>query len=519
MRVLKKYCFQTTHPLQKHPCFKINAFLSQTPLNYFKILISFYIFASSNNINQLKDSIMEKSKKMIGKATKINLFSFSSPHMRTFHITWLSFFFCFFGWFGIAPLMAVIREELLLTKAQIGNIIISSVAITIFARLAIGYLCDRIGPRIAYTILLAFGSIPVMLIGLSNSYESFLLFRLTIGVIGASFVITQYHTSVMFASNVVGTANATTAGWGNMGGGATQMIMPLIFGLFIGLGFIDTQAWRYAMIIPGFLLLILAYVYYKFTTDTPEGNLSDLRKNNPEYKIKQKEAKGSFIVAIKDYRVWGLFLIYGACFGVELTINNIAAIYYKDYFNLDLATAGIIAGLFGLMNLFARSLGGYFGDKAGIKFGLRGRVIFLFFVLLIEGLALMLFSKMTVLPIAIASMILFSLFVQMSEGATFSVVPFINKKAVGSISGIVGAGGNAGAVAAGFLFKAENIDYPTALFIIGAVVVGISLISFLVRFSEEDEKNARKEMKKVLAERATIIKNKKLRPSYAFSNK
>mgnify|MGYP003340696612 CR=1 FL=1 len=33
-----------------------------------------------------------------------------------------------------------------------------------------------------------------------------------IGLIGAAFVITQYHTSIMFAPNCVGTANATTAG-------------------------------------------------------------------------------------------------------------------------------------------------------------------------------------------------------------------------------------------------------------------------------------------------------------------
>ena len=68
--------------------------------------------------------------------------------MRTFHITWITFFLCFFGWFGIAPLMPMVREVLGLTKGQIGNIIIASVAITIFARLFFGWLCDRIGPRI-----------------------------------------------------------------------------------------------------------------------------------------------------------------------------------------------------------------------------------------------------------------------------------------------------------------------------------------------------------------------------------
>jgi MFS transporter, NNP family, nitrate/nitrite transporter len=440
-----------------------------------------------------------------GKATKIKLFSFKTPQMRAFHITWIAFFFCFFGWFGIAPLMAIVRDELALTKSQIGNIIIASVSITIFARLIIGYMCDRIGPRITYSIVLIFSSIPVMFIGLSQSYESFLLFRLAIGVIGASFVVTQYHMSVMFAPNVVGTANAVTAGWGNMGGGAAQVIMPLILAVFIGLGFVETSAWRYAMVVPGVILFALGIIYYKYTVDTPEGNFKDLKKSNPDFFSSKKEAKGSFLIALRDYRVWGLFLIYGACFGVELTINNVAAIYFKDYFNLNLSTAGFIAGLFGLINLFARALGGWFGDKAGIRFGLKGRVIFLFIVVLAEGITLILFSRMTALYLSVASMMLFSLFVQLSTGATFSVVPFVNKKAIGSISGIVGAGGNVGAVAAGFLFKAENINYPTALLILGIAVVCTSLFALIVRFSEKDELGAKNEMENILNAKQGVL--------------
>ena len=162
------------------------------------------------------------------KATSISLFSLKTVQMRVFHMSWFAFFLAFFGWFGIAPLMVIVRDDLDLTQTQIGNTIIASVAITIVARLVIGWLSDRIGPRRAYTWLLIIGSLPVMGIGLAQNYESFLLFRLAIGVIGAAFVITQYHTSVMFAPNVVGTANATTAGWGNLGGGVTQMVMPLL---------------------------------------------------------------------------------------------------------------------------------------------------------------------------------------------------------------------------------------------------------------------------------------------------
>jgi MFS transporter, NNP family, nitrate/nitrite transporter len=67
-----------------------------------------------------------------GKLSRLRIFSFSGVQMRTFHVTWLTFFVCFFGWFGIAPLMPIIREDLGLTKPQIGNAIIAAVSMTIF---------------------------------------------------------------------------------------------------------------------------------------------------------------------------------------------------------------------------------------------------------------------------------------------------------------------------------------------------------------------------------------------------
>ena len=433
------------------------------------------------------------------KAKRINLFSVKTPQMRAFHLTWFAFFLAFFGWFGIAPLMPLVREDLLLTKAQIGNTIIASVAITIVARLAIGWLCDRIGPRLAYSGLLVIGSIPVMCIGFAQSYETFLLFRLAIGVIGASFVITQYHTSVMFSSNVVGTANATTAGWGNLGGGVTQMAMPLVLTGVLMFGVGETLGWRLAMVVPGVALFLVGIAYFFLTQDAPLGNYKELRSKGLMPQASQ--VRGTFLMAAKDYRVWALFIIYGACFGVELTINNIAALYYFDRFDLDLKTAGLIAGLFGLMNLFARTTGGMLGDKFGIKFGLKGRVMFLGVVLLIESIALMVFSQMATLFLAVGVMIVFSLFVQMAEGATFSVVPFINRKALGSVAGIVGAGGNAGAVAFGFLFRAESISYQDGLLFVGVTVLLASALVFLVRFSPETEAEERRTMEEALAAR------------------
>lgn len=435
------------------------------------------------------------------KATRIDLFSLKTPNMRTFHLTWLAFFLCFFGWFGIAPLMAVVREELDLTKAQVGNTMIASVAVTVIARLAIGWLCDKIGPRKTYSGLLIIFSLPVMLIGLANSYETFLIARLAIGVIGASFVITQYHTSQMFAPNIVGTANATTAGWGNLGGGVTQMVMPLVFGAIVSLGASEAMAWRYAMVVPGFVLIILGILYYKYTQDYPEGNIDELKQNDKEFTEEHSKSKGAFLQAIKDYRVWAMFIIYGGCFGIELTMNNVLAIYFHDAFSLSLATAGTIAGLFGAMNIFARTLGGIASDKMAIKFGLKGRVVFLGVALLLEGLLLMFFASMTVLSVAIGALIIFSVCVMMAEGGTYSIVPFVNRKAVGAIAGIVGAGGNAGAVAAGFLFNTEALTYREGLFILGCIVAGISVLSTLIHFSKQDQEEIQAEMDASLEEK------------------
>jgi NNP family nitrate/nitrite transporter-like MFS transporter len=424
------------------------------------------------------------------KAAGIHLFDIHSTPMRAFHLTWLAFFLCFFGWFGLAPLMPVIRDELHLTKEQIGNSAIASVAITVVVRVLIGWLCDRIGPRRAYTSLLIAGSLPVMGIGLSHDYTTFLIFRLAVGAIGASFVITQFHTSVMFAPNIVGTANATAAGWGNLGGGVTQLVMPLLYGAFLSIGLTSWWSWRIAMVAVGLALFVMGIAYYFLTEDTPDG---DLKKQRAAGAI-PAHGPGAFAEACRDPRVWALAVLYAASFGIELTIDNFAALYYTDYFHLSLGMAGLVASMFGMMNLFARALGGIASDRSIRRWGLQGRVLLLGCTILSEGLGMMLFSRMRSLPLAIGCMMFTGLFVKMSNGANYAIVPFVSKRALGAVAGIVGAGGNAGAVLAGFLFKTPHLTYPQAFLVLGFCIAAFSLLALAVRFSEHDERSARQEI-------------------------
>lgn len=436
------------------------------------------------------------------KATSIKLFNFSEPTMRAFHMSWLAFFVCFFAWFACAPLMPVIAGEFHLTKDQIANINIAAVAITILVRLIVGPLCDKYGPRKTYTALLIIGSIPVFGVASANSYESFLFFRLLIGAIGASFVITQYHTSIMFAPNVVGTANAASAGWGNAGGGATQALMPLLLAALVMFGVEQTMGWRIALIVPGVMMVIVGFLYWKLTQDCPQGDFKELREQGVVVGSDKKGGLAILMHAARNYRVWILFFSYAACFGIEIFIHNIIAMYYVEHFSFGLKEAGLAAGIFGLLALFARALGGILSDKVALKKGLDGRTKVLFALILGEGLFLMLFSQMNGAVSAILVMTVFALFTHMACGATYALVPFIDREALGGVAGIIGAGGNVGAVAAGFLLKGM-LDIQTCLMVLGGLVVIAASSVMLIRFSVEHKEKEQRLFEQAILERGS----------------
>ncbi len=441
---------------------------------------------------------------MTQKATRIDLFSLATPQMRAFHMSWLAFFVCFFAWFAVAPLMPVIKGDFHLTAGQIANINIAAVGVTILVRMLIGPLCDKYGPRLTYVWLLALGSIPVMGIALSSSYEMFLVFRLAIGAIGASFVITQFHTSVMFAPNVVGTANAAVGGWGNAGGGVTQSLMPLILAAVVSLGVDQSMGWRLSMLVPGVMMLVTAWLYWRFTQDAPEGNFRELRARGITVDSGKRGGWAIFRQAMANYRVWMLALTYAAGFGIELFIHGVAASYYVNRFGLSLQGAGLAAGSFGLLALFARALGGITSDRVARSFGLDGRARLLFALLVGEGVGLLLFSSAGSAPVAIALMLVFGLFTHMACGSIYALVPFVDRKALGGVTGIVGAGGNIGAVAAGFLLKGLGSSVPDTLFVLGWFVLACAVGALTVRFSATHKQTEQKLYDEAVAQRRAL---------------
>jgi len=281
----------------------------------------------------------------------------------------------------------------------------------------------------------------------------------------------------MFTKEWAGTANATVGGWGNLGGGITQLLVgSILFPLFKNFFHGDKEkAWRTVCIFPATLGLITAFCVVKFTDDSPKGNFDKLKRLEI---IKDVSVTKSFTKGAMNVNTWLLFVQYACCFGVEITMNNAAALYFKEQFGLNTESAAAIASIFGWMNLFARGMGGYISDKTNSRWGMSGRLAWQSFVLLMEGIMVIVFSQSTSLVSSIGVLVFFSIFVQAAEGSTYGIVPYVNPPITGSISGIIGAGGNVGAVAFGFCFREMNAK--TAFLVMGIIIVSSSILSIAV---------------------------------------
>jgi len=254
------------------------------------------------------------------------------PHMRAFHMSWWGFFIAFFIWFAIVPLLTEIQDTLGLTKQEIWTSYIVGVAGNIVMRCALGPVCDKYGARIPMALVLCFASIPTACTGLVNSGTGLAVLRLFIGSAGGTFVMCQYWASCMFCNEVVGTANALVGGWGNLGGGVTQLIVgaglfPLFKMFFDGDA---SKAWRYVSIIPAFIAFCTGIMIYFVSDDAPKGNYSELKKHGLMEKVSTTTSvkKGAF-----NFNTWVLALQYAACFGAELTLNNAGKFYIHYIFN------------------------------------------------------------------------------------------------------------------------------------------------------------------------------------------
>ena len=466
---------------------------------------------------------------------RINLFALRDPKIKTLHITWFAFFLTFVVWFNHAPLLVFMKEAFDMTGQQVKALMILNVALTIPARIVIGIMVDKMGPRRVYSGLLIISGIICLMFAAAQTYEQLALLRFLMGFTGAGFVIGIRMVGEWFPHKSVGIAEGIYGGWGNFGSAAAAMSLPTLALLYGG-----DDGWRYAIATTGVMAFLYGIFYFFTAQNTPKGSTyfkpkksgglevtswkdfyMYLGMNIPMYIAlgvlawKLSPAGVALLTETAMYGIWSVLVVlyffqvsqiwkvnkenltkgvpdlekydfkqvaildwsYFVTFGSELAVVSMLPLFFLETFvELSAVQAGLLASGFAFMNLVARPTGGWFSDRFGRRKAL---------MILIGGLAVGYFLLSQIdsgwwIPLAVISTMCCSFFVQAGEGAVFAIVPLIRRRMTGQIAGMAGAYGNVGAVT--YLTILSFVEYSTFFMIIG---ISAAIVFFIAMFLNE----------------------------------
>lgn len=433
------------------------------------------------------------------------IFSFKDRY-RILHLTWFAFFLSFVVWFNYAPFQTAIKEAIGLTEGQVRTIAICNVALTVPARIIIGMVLDKYGPRITYSLLLIYAAIPCLAFAMAQNFGQLVVSRLALSIVGAGFVIGIRMVAEWFSPKEIGVAEGIYGGWGNFGSAAAAFTLPSI-AIATGVFAAGQLNWRLAIALTGIIAAVYGVIYFFNVQDTPSGKV--YQRPNRHGGIEVTSQKSFWLMLFTNiplvgilavlawriaqiglinqtqlvivyflllglylfqaYKCWDvnrdvvtgkkiysaeeryeftqvaiLELTYFVNFGSELAVVSMLPGFFETTFSLNKVLAGMIAASYAFMNLVARPGGGLISDTLGSR---KWTMTVLTGGMGIGYLFLSSVNNNSWLPLAIIFTMACSFFVQAGEGSTFAIVPLVKRRVTGQIAGNVGAYGNVGAVA------------------------------------------------------------------------
>ena len=470
-------------------------------------------------------------------SSTLNVLDLKQEKIRLLHLSWFAFFLSFVVWFNFAPMLSSIKEAFDLTNQQVKALMILNVALTIPARVVVGMLVDRFGPRIVYSALLVTGGMVCLAFAFANSYEAIALLRFLMGFIGAGFVIGIRLVGEWFPARQVGLAEGVYGGWGNFGSAAAAMALPTL-ALYFG----GPDGWRYAIASTGVVASIYGVFFYWRARNTPKGSTYFKPKKSGGLVVSNKRDLIFYIIMcvpmylalatltwklspanlglLNDAASIALYVVlvvlfvvqisqilrvnsdvlnnipipemqqykfkqvailnvaYFVTFGSELAVVSMLPLFFMETFELSAVAAGMLASGFAFMNLVARPGGGYLSDK----FGRRKSLSILICGLAVGYMVLSNIDSTWTIWVAVLATMCCSFFVQAGEGAVFAIVPLVKRSMTGQIAGMTGAYGNVGAVI--FLTVLSFVS-ASNFFLVIAACAGVIFVA--VQFMEEPQ--------------------------------
>jgi NNP family nitrate/nitrite transporter-like MFS transporter len=458
---------------------------------------------------------------------------------RILHLTWFAFFLTFVCWFNFVPFQTTWQTQLGITEAQIKTIGICNLALTIPARIIIGMLLDRYGPRKTFSALLIFAVIPCMATALAQDFNQLVLSRLLMGLVGAGFVVGIRMVSEWFPPKEIGLAEGIYGGWGNFGAFGAKFSMPIVASLssFWAAGALN---WRFAIALSGIITAIYGVIYFANAQDTPEGQVFRKPKKSGAMVVTSVRSFWAYMISnfglifalgllawrlmqAKFLTVLGMYWVFAALaalyayqsyqawivnkelllgkknyppaeryqfgqvalleftyvtnFGSELASITVLPPFFEKVFSLSPVQATAMAASYSLLNLVSRPSGGFISDKLGSR---RLTMILITVGIGISYLLIQGINGSWPIVVAIAVTMISAYFAQAGCGATYGIAPLIKREITGQIAGNVGAYGNFGGVIYLTIFSLTNASTLFTVMGISALICA-SLCAFFLK--------------------------------------
>src|SRR5579863_3138162 len=224
----------------------------------------------------------------------------------------------------------------------------------------LGIVTDKFGGRKVFTLLLLSLTVPLVFGFFAQGYYAFLLLGSLLGLGGASFVVGNAHVSSWYPKSKQGTALGIFA-LGNIGITVGMMTVTFLVTRVLH----GPDGWRLIFPIFGIATLLMALVYWFFTSDSP---------NNQHEGVSVRE-----IIAVysSGVMVWLVAYLYWVSFGTLTFFASAMPTYLLDHWHVDASQASMVyAPLLVVCVAITRPLGGWLADRfdalriLGLLFGI-----------------------------------------------------------------------------------------------------------------------------------------------------
>lgn len=412
----------------------------------------------------------------------------SAEQHRALWLSTLAFTLCFAVWTIFSIIGLSLKSELGLSEFEYGLLVATPVLTGSLTRLILGVWTERYGGRLVFSAQMILTGLATFALTWANSYMTFLLAALGVGLAGGSFIIGVAYVSKWFPKERQGTALGVF-GMGNVGAAVTKFLAPFVLVVW---------GWQGVAEVWAAVIALMGVVFYLLAEDDPDFTARHARGAAAPSLAEQ-------FAPLKNLQVWRFSLYYFFVFGGFVALALWLPHYLVQVYGIDVRIAGMAAAAFSLSASIFRAYGGVLSDRFGARtvmywtFGFS--LVFLLmlsypptdYVIRGKDGPIAFSTEMDLWPF-VGTLFALGFFMSLGKAAIFKHIPVYYPNHVGAVGGLVGMIGGLGGfilpIAFGALLDVTGVWTSSFALLFLIVLVSLGWMHLSIRVMERQAHGA-----------------------------